>query len=165
MLVATKRAPARTAADARSSRSKSKVRCQPTTTASAGPGSGWPASTTSKPFACRASTTPGPLQARIRAPGARPAARRSAGARARGSTPAAPRPLVVVIRLDRRLPQGVLVGLLVGPHDGGHLKVPPSAGPVADPQQAQAEPEVGVVVHRVEFEHLLELRPGLVDPL
>ena len=63
-LVAMNRAPARMADDARSSRSKSKVRCQPTTTASAGP-----ASTTSKPRASRASTTPGPLQARIFDPG------------------------------------------------------------------------------------------------
>ena len=76
-LVATNRAPARMAADARSSRSKSNVRCQPTTTASAGP-----ASTTSKPRASRASTTPGPLQARTFDPGARSAARRSAAARA-----------------------------------------------------------------------------------
>src|SRR5437660_12893035 len=83
----------------------------------------------------------------------------------RSRTTAGARPLVVVIRLGRRLAQGVPIGLLVGPHDGGHLEVSPGAGPVAGAQQAQAEPEVGIVVHRVELEHLLELRPGLVDPL
>ncbi len=64
-LVATKRAPSRTARDARSSRSKSKLRWKPTTTASAGP-----SSTTSNFASSSASTTPGPAQASTRAPNA-----------------------------------------------------------------------------------------------
>src|SRR5437660_948762 len=70
-----------------------------------------------------------------------------------------------VPRLGGGLAEGLLVGLLVGPHDGGHLQVTPGAGPVTGPQEAHPEAEVGVVVHRVELEHLLELHPGGVDPL
>src|SRR5206468_9755266 len=39
------------------------------------------------------------------------------------------------------------------------------SGPVAGPEQAQPDAEVGVVVHRVELQDLLELRPGGLDPL
>src|SRR4051812_14786798 len=209
------------AADARSSRSKSNVRCHPTTTASAGP-----ASTTSKPLAWSASTTPGPLQARTFEPGARSAASRSAAARAlvstsdgsastpirasfstypatgrlellvmnptaspaarnRATAPAAPGSApppshstpsrssttagaaseTVTASDRRRLAESVLVGLVVGPHDRGDLQVPQGSGPVTGPEQAQPEPEVGVVVHRVELEDLLELHPGRLHPL
>ena len=43
--------------------------------------------------------------------------------------------------------------------------MPPGPGPITGAEQAQAEPEVGVVVHRVELQDLLELRPGGLDPL
>src|SRR3989337_4166897 len=62
------------------------------------------------------------------------------------------------------LPEGFQVGLVVGPHDRGHLEMATGAGPVALAEQAHPEPEVGVVVDRVELEHLLELPPGSLHP-
>ncbi len=64
-LVATKRAPSRTASRGPVEPSKSNVRCQPTTTASAGT-----SSTTAKPAPSSASTTPAPAHARTDEPGA-----------------------------------------------------------------------------------------------
>src|SRR5262249_58228549 len=72
-LVATKPAPARTVADARSSSSKSKPRWSPTTTADAGG-----RVTGRSPAASSASTTPGPAHASTGAPGSRADASRVA---------------------------------------------------------------------------------------
>src|SRR6266540_436399 len=213
MLVATKRAPSRTARDARSRPSKSKSRWKPTTTASAG-GS----RTTRKPAVSSASTTPGPAHASTRAPRASEALSSSAAASALVNTAAGsaaiPAPVSLVTTsptvwlelFDRNttpspaerkvatasaapgtdwlprhttpsrsqqttggrpdadtsagwladLRQRVAV-LLERAHRDGQLQVAARTIEVTDAEKREPEPEVRVVVHRVDLDRSLEL--------
>ncbi len=222
-LVATNRAPSRTAREARSRPSKSKSRWKPTTTAAAG-GS----RTGSNPARVRLSTTPGPPHTRTREPGREvgpeqvgggqrarehllgrgvdaapgelghhvgdgharvvrheaddesgraqrvdrrrpnpaPVRRRARPRRrGRGTPPDAPRAAASVLAharvLGGALQRAVVLG--DGAHRHGQAQVAPGPGAVTRAEAAQAEPEVGVVVHRVELERRRELRLGRAD--